>query len=198
MNNIQFASMEQLFNVAGYNYKEMDINRTVDIFDKKIFIKSFNHDKSIIEFARVTHLTRKNDSIVWELKLKYSKDILLSSSANHFVWDEKNRKYIEVCLVNPSTLVKLENGRQAEVISEKTDRISPILDLTVENNHNYFSNGILSKNSGGKSLPYYSSLRLEVSSKRSKDTDNLLDMRVKVIKNKLAPAGKKAELWQRY
>jgi recombination protein RecA len=42
--------------------------------------------------------------------------------------------------------------------------------------------------SGGNALPFYSSLRLRVSSKPSKTAIGVLDMKIRVKKNKLAPA----------
>ena len=42
--------------------------------------------------------------------------------------------------------------------------------------------------SGGKAIPFYSSVRLRVSSKPSSDAPNTLAMKVKVVKNKVAPA----------
>jgi hypothetical protein len=41
--------------------------------------------------------------------------------------------------------------------------------------------------SGGNALPFYSSLRLRVSSRPSKTQTGALDMKIKVVKNKLAP-----------
>lgn len=41
--------------------------------------------------------------------------------------------------------------------------------------------------SGGNALPYYASLRLRVSSKPSPGASGCLDMKIKVVKNKLAP-----------
>lgn len=41
--------------------------------------------------------------------------------------------------------------------------------------------------SGGNALPYYASLRLRVTSRPSKTAPGILDMKVKVAKNKLAP-----------
>ena len=41
--------------------------------------------------------------------------------------------------------------------------------------------------SGGNALPFYASLRLRVSSKPSKTTSGALDMKIKVVKNKLSP-----------
>lgn len=42
--------------------------------------------------------------------------------------------------------------------------------------------------SGGKALPFYSSVRLRVSSKPSSSQDGALAMKVKIVKNKCAPA----------
>lgn len=41
--------------------------------------------------------------------------------------------------------------------------------------------------SGGNALPFYASLRLRVSSKPSKTTSGALDMKIKIVKNKLSP-----------
>ena len=42
--------------------------------------------------------------------------------------------------------------------------------------------------SGGNALPFYSSVRLRVSSKPSSSQDGALAMKVKIVKNKVAPA----------
>lgn len=42
--------------------------------------------------------------------------------------------------------------------------------------------------SGGNAIPFYSSVRLRVSSKPSSDQDNAIAMKVKIVKNKVAPA----------
>lgn len=42
--------------------------------------------------------------------------------------------------------------------------------------------------SGGNALPFYCSVRLRVSSKPSKDLDGAITMKVKIVKNKVAPA----------
>ena len=42
--------------------------------------------------------------------------------------------------------------------------------------------------SGGNAIPFYCSVRLRVSSKPSKDQDGAITMKVKVVKNKVAPA----------
>ena len=42
--------------------------------------------------------------------------------------------------------------------------------------------------SGGNAIPFYSSVRLRVSSKPSSDQDGAIKMKVKIVKNKVAPA----------
>jgi recombination protein RecA len=42
--------------------------------------------------------------------------------------------------------------------------------------------------SGGNAIPFYSSVRLRVSSKASSDQPNSINMKVKIVKNKVAPA----------
>lgn len=42
--------------------------------------------------------------------------------------------------------------------------------------------------SGGNAIPFYSSVRLRVSSKPSSDQPNSINMKVKIVKNKVAPA----------
>ena len=42
--------------------------------------------------------------------------------------------------------------------------------------------------SGGNAIPFYSSVRLRVSSKPSSDQDGAIHMKVKIVKNKVAPA----------
>ena len=50
--------------------------------------------------------------------------------------------------------------------------------------------------SGGNAIPFYASVRLRVSSKPSSDTPNTLAMKVKVVKNKVAPALNKVAEFQ--
>jgi recombination protein RecA len=74
----------------------------------------------------------------------------------------------------------------------------PVADMTVEGNENYFSNGILSHNSGGNALKFFAAIRLVT---RSGDTiededGNQIGMisRVRSIKNKVSPPHKNCEM----
>lgn len=50
--------------------------------------------------------------------------------------------------------------------------------------------------SGGNAIPFYASVRLRVSSKPSSDTEGALTMKVKVVKNKVAPALNKEAVFE--
>ena len=50
--------------------------------------------------------------------------------------------------------------------------------------------------SGGNAIPFYASVRLRVSSKPSSDTEGALTMKVKVVKNKVAPALNKEAIFE--
>ena len=76
-------------------------------------------------------------------------------------------------------------------------------DIEVEDNHNYFVDGILVHNSpitttGGNALKFYASMRLDISRKGAaiKDRDGAVianHVKVKIVKNKLAPPFRETE-----
>jgi recombination protein RecA len=81
------------------------------------------------------------------------------------------------------------------------DRVPHRYDIEVEGTHNYFVDGVMVHNSpetqpGGRALKFYSSVRLDVRRIESlKDGTDFVGnrVRVKVVKNKLAPPFKQAE-----
>lgn len=195
MKDIQLNSMDELFKAAGYDYRYMSIDEPVEILSEKVYIKSFNHDANQIELAQVTRLIRKENSVLWELRLQEENTILLTASPNHYIWSEDIKDYIQLCQIDTPTCAKLSNGETAKVVAKSTKKVSPILDISVEGNHNYFSNGVLSKNSGGNAMKFYATIRLDIRRREAiKSGDDVLGAitQVKVIKNKVAPPFKSA------
>ena len=193
--NIKFMSMEKLFEQLGYDYKNIEQDSHVDISDEDIKIKSYNIDTGKVEFKRILMLLRKRDAIVYELKTKQG-DVILKASGQHKVYDVHKERYVQLNKIKSADLLT-PTGHMIIADCEKTNRKEPILDLHVEDNNNYFSNGILSKNTGGNALKYYSSMRIDIrrigAIKQGEDiTGNRT--KVKVVKNKCAPPFKECEV----
>ncbi len=140
----------------------MEKNVLYDIADKNIRIKSYNHEKKCNEMSRILGLIRKDDTVMYNLITK-SGDILLKCSGNHRIWDSKANEYYHVQDIESGNALN-SNGEIVEFFVKKTNEVIPIVDMSVEGNTNYFTNGILSHNTsaGGKALRYYASIRLQL------------------------------------
>ena len=167
----------------------MEENIPYDISDKNIKIKSFNHKTGCSEFQKILSLVYKGSYDVYNLKSKKTGNILLRCSGNHRIWDEEIKKYTHVKDLLYGTALH-SNGDIEEFEVLKTDKQEPIVDMQVENNENYFTNDILSHNTGGKALKFYSSVRIEVKRKEymmEKDELKGIVIAAKTVKNKTAP-----------
>ena len=192
--------MEDLFKRVGLDYKTMQINEPYDISDKNIKIKSFNHEKNKNEFKRILSVVRKEDSTIYKIVTKTG-EILLKGSGAHKIFNIDTKQYDslrdlkEVCCLN-------NNGDKIQGFVIKTEETEPIVDLEVEGNKNYFTNGILSHNTtaGGNALKFYSSIRLKfskigVNEEGTGDDKEKVSIRVRAeaVKNKTAPPFKRCE-----
>lgn len=178
----------------------MEKNVFYDVSDKNISIKSFNHETGKNEMKKILSFVRKDDAIVYHLVTKAG-NILLKCSGAHRIWDERTNSYQQVENIE-SGYVLTTSGKKIEFFSKKTEETSPIVDLEVEGNENYFTNGILSHNTtaGGNALKFYASIRLKFSKIGTIETgsgDNKektsVRTRVEAVKNKTAPPFHKAE-----
>ena len=192
--------MEDLFVQAGLNYKDMSINEFYDISDKNIKIKSFNHKTNQYEFKKIVSLVRKEDSPIYKLITKNG-DVLLKCSGAHRIFDSKKKEYFRVKDIQSGNALS-KNNESVSFFVVKTNEIEPIVDMEVEDNENYFSNGILSHNttSGGSALKYYDSLRIKLTKigsvdEGTGDDKQKIAVRIKAecVKNKTFPPFKKSE-----
>ena len=193
--------METLFTKAGLNWKEMEKNEAYDISDKNIRVKSYNHEKNEVELKKILSFIRKDDDYIYKLVTKNSKDVLLKCSGAHRIWDATSNSYFHVKDIGGGKALT-NTGAEVEFTVEKTNEVMPIVDMEVEGNSNYFTNGILSHNttSGGNALKFYDSIRLKFSKigkndEGSGDDKETVSVRVRVeaVKNKTAPPFKKGE-----
>lgn len=197
---MKLMKMEDLFKTAGLCYQSMEKNVFYDVSDKNISIKSFNHKTGKNEMKKILSFVRKDDAIVYHLVTKEG-NILLKCSGAHRIWDERTNSYQQVENIE-SGYVLTTSGKKIEFFSKKTEGTSPIVDLEVEGNENYFTNGILSHNttSGGNALKFYASIRLKVSkigtieSGSGDDKEKTsIRTRVEAVKNKTAPPFQRGE-----
>ena len=147
--------MENLFKKANLSYKEMKPFEFYDISDKKLYTSSYNEDTKKVEKKQILGLVYKGEFPIYELRTK-SGDIILKGSPNHKIFDVAKNDYFELKDIETATLLdKALNHIDAVVV--KTDKTDHIVDISVEGNENYFSNGVLSHNTGGYALKYVAS-----------------------------------------
>ena len=193
-------SMENLFKKAGLDWKSMELNTAYDISDKNFTIESFNHETGQKEFKKILALVYKGESPIYEIKSKNTGTVLLTCSGGHRLWDEEMKRYTHVSELLYGTVLKAD-GTTEEFVVEKTDRVEPIVDMSVEGNENYFSNEILSHNTttGGNALKFYASIRFTIRRKENVtgvNSDDIIGIisTLKSIKNKVAPPFKTCEM----
>lgn len=188
---MELMTMESLFQKAGLNWETMDKNTPYDVSNLGIRIKSYNHEKRCVEMRKILHLVRKEDSNIYNLVTK-SGDVLLKCSGNHKIWDSAANKYFNISQIESGNAMN-QNGEMIEFFVKKTNEIAPIVDMQVEGNSNYFTNGLLSHNttSGGKALLYYASIRLKftrIGKVEEKNANEKLataiETKVETVKNK--------------
>lgn len=148
-------TMENLFKKANLSYKEMKPFEFYDISDKKLYTSSYNEDTKKVEKRQILGLVYKGEFPIYELRTK-SGDVILKGSPNHKIFDAAKNDYFELKDIKTATLLdKALNHIDAVVV--KTDKTDHIVDISVEGNENYFSNGVLSHNTGGYALKYVAS-----------------------------------------
>ena len=176
----------------------MEKNVFYDVSDKNIKIKCYNHDKNCSQFKKILQVIRKDDSNIYNL-IDKNGQVILRCSGMHRIWCQNEKQYFHVSQIQRGIAINT-NNENVEFFDKKTEQIQPIVDLQVQDNKNYFTNGVLSHNTtaGGKSLPYYSSIRVSLNggSAGQKNADGQRITKVvkaTVVKNKTYPPFKTAQ-----
>jgi len=183
------------------------VNEPVDVSSLNKGILSFNEKNKIDEFKKVLKVVRKNDDFECII------NDILKTSRNHKIYVkfdlEKEASYFEIehlLKIKGDIFILSQNGwEKCNSIKINKSKKIPIYDLEVEDNHNYYSDGILSHNTiygspitttGGNGLKFAASIRLEIKkSTQLKNGDEVYGNKtsIKVVKNKVAPPFKTAE-----
>ncbi len=144
------ASIATLFEKAGYvNYPNMEVNKKYEP-KEQIEVNSFNTEKNSFEWKRVTGLYYKGMSLPsdsYEIVIEPSKKSFVCTG-KHAIFLPNEGVYRNVEDLNTKEEVLSPNGKETIYIS-KINYSFPILDIEVEDNHNYLSEGIVSHNSFG-------------------------------------------------
>lgn len=197
MKNTKSLMMKQLFKQLGYDIEDLDPGTIIDISDQNIKIKSFNHESKKDEFKKILFLLRKEDSFAYKV-LDKNGNQLFKGSKNHKIYDTIKNCYVSLEMAKEAIIQKNENETCIATI-EKTKEIIPFLDIEVEDNQNYYTNGVLSHNTttGGNALKFYASQRIDIRRIAFiKDGEAIIGnkIRVKCVKNKCSSPFKFAEL----
>src|SRR5574343_240179 len=196
MNAITSISMEKLFQLAGYDYRDMLEESAVDICAKNIQVRSFDHESNTVVFHHVLQLVRRKDSPVFLLQ-DPNNNTVLRTTGEHRLYDVVKDDYV---IVQEQSFINALSNHLTPLLLHpvQTAEVSPILDIEVEDSSCYFTNSLLSHNTGGNALKFYASQRLDIRRievlKGTGEEDKIgIRSRVKVVKNKVAPPFREAE-----
>ena len=147
---------------------------------------SHNDVTNVNEKKLVEKVVFKGEAEIYDVVLKDG-TVMLSGSEGHNVFDADIGKY--VALGDVESFTALNNaGDKVKCFVKKTGRKEPILDIQVKDNSNYFSNGILSHNTGGTAIKFFSSTRNRITKidqlKDNSGNDAGIQIRVRNYKNK--------------
>lgn len=214
---MQTSSFKDFFLEAfNISCEDMVVDKPIDVRLEKVGVLSYNEKTKTNEKKLVEYIIRKKDSFLYNVHIK-GEVIEVTADHRFFVnYSAVNQPvYLTtkdiLSLSNKHKLYLLEVSTQTFVeISkiEKTKIVAPIYDVQVEGNENYYSNGYLSHNSmygpnevttGGNALKFYASQRIDIRKAQGKQIDDdgnigNSEMKCKVVKNKLAPPFRKAEM----
>lgn len=176
----------------------MEIGKLIDVSGQNKYLKSYADGK--IVKSKILGIIRKNDRQEYKVFESGPNGLyyLFSGSPEHLLYAKyKGEDYDWVSLADLSTsllqysvLAEKSSGLVPQpILVRSADYIIPVVDVQMENGC-YFSEGVLSHNTGGQALRFYASVRLDVrSAAKIKKGEEVLgkDTKIQVVKNKCAP-----------
>jgi hypothetical protein len=173
----------------------MAIGEFTDVTEKNIKIRSFNHDTRTDEFRRINSLVYKGVQPIFNI-VSENGDTLLRAAKDHPIWDDSIDDYVSLCEIDSGVALSV-NGDKIPFVVVDSGECLPVADMSVEGNSNYFSNGILSHNSGGNALKFFAAIRLVTRPGDAIEEDGVqtgMISRVRSIKNKVSPPHRNCEM----
>ena len=206
-----WKTISDMFKDQGVDWRALPENSRIST-DGQLWISSCKIEGTVAKgkLQKVTQLVRKQDSPVYKVFVQY-KDydqpefLAFKGTPQHRIFAETSgKKYNWYSLEEVARWLELGNcvkviysefagGIPGEIEISRMEYVpepQPILDMEVEGTHTYFANGVLSHNTGGKALKFYSSTRIEVRRREyitEKDETRGIIINAKTVKNKTAP-----------
>ena len=169
----------------------------MDVTEKNIRIQSFNHDLNTVELNQVEFLVFKGVLPILNVIDEQSGKVLLRAAEGHKIYDYSIDEYVS--LIDTLTGVALKKDGSKVIFHVKSSGENfPVVDMQVKGVNNYFSNDILSHNTGGNALKFFSAVRMttRAGDRIEEKHQGQIGMisRVKTIKNKIAPPFRECEM----
>lgn len=149
--------------------KSIKIKDLIDLYQYHHFIPevlSYNEETKEQEWKKLIsgQLTKKNVKII-KLNFQVSNDggevFSIKCTPDHLIYTV-NEGYKDACKLNVND-VFIHQAYTCKLLSiEELDELQDVYDITVEDNHNFFANGILVHNCGELPLPDGDSCRLAI------------------------------------
>ena len=189
-------TMSHLFEQLGYNWETMPIDEMIEVSEKQIKVLSYDTDIKANIPVVVEAIIRKPDQKEFAL-IDIHGNVVLSAAGTHLVYDAANDTYVTLESIGNDNTIKsfAMDGNTCDYQVIETRNTIPVIDIQVENGC-YYTNGILSHNTGGNALKFYASVRMDVrriETLKEGDESVANKTRVKIVKNKVVPPFKKAE-----
>jgi len=152
------------------NIGEVDVITLMDLIKKGYNIKAFSFyenrkDDGFVELKPILDAfkTKKNSEII-ELTLEFNGDCYPETekfklTPDHLVW-VRGKGYIPAVCISETDELITGNLSNCRVINKRAVPNEDVYDIVVEDNHNFFANGVLVHNCGEQGLGNYSNCNL--------------------------------------
>jgi hypothetical protein len=194
--------ISNFFKEAGYDYKEMELNKFYPISGWEIL----THSQDGNVWKNVTHIVKKDACIPVIVSFM---DTHMSVSPEHQFWvrvsgAETWIEALDLVEENEDIYLLHESGEWVRATFSAGKNEIDILDMTVDGAESYYSNGVLSHNTmhgdptttpGGMAIPFHASVRIKLGAGQqieNKQGEVIgINVWAKTIKNKVAPPFRK-------
>jgi hypothetical protein len=157
--NTQSVSMADVFKRLGYDWKELPVNELIDVSHHNIKLLAYDHINKCKCPDLIEGIIYKGKHAEYEV---WANDTLLfKCSDTHMIYDNASEDYIQVSsIANMNVKGISPDGTEVDIHVLATGKEIDVIDVQMKNG-NYFTNGLLSHNTGGNALKFYAGARIK-------------------------------------